>query len=363
VAGPKKGRWFDHAKNVGGGPLELIIHIRGGTQPEAFEWLRSIGVPAPERKQSRYRVAEYIYRDRSGQSRFKVVRWGPCKTFSQERFDPASGDFISGKGCMKRVELIPYRLDEWTGQAGLVLIPEGEKNCDNLWVLGLMATCNAGGAEKWKDGYGRWFAASHTVVILPDNDDPGRRLARQVARSLMKTPVCGIKVLELPGLAEKGDVSDWVTAGGTKDQLIELVKHAPEAKDWLASEAEEPVNEHHERRDKTKPDRELAARRLLRWAAKAYKRDSIEVADLFGERIKRAAARCRASQPKELAEIVAILKAAGRLRDWQRGVRHKFDVSKRDAVGVTYRSAAGGLYRVKLTADAPSRSSWRTSPR
>ena len=35
-----------------------------------------------------------------------------------------------------------------------------------------------------------------------------------------------VKVVNLPGLPPKGDVSDWLDAGGTLDQLSELVKAA-----------------------------------------------------------------------------------------------------------------------------------------
>src|SRR5262249_11543941 len=46
------------------------------------------------------------------------------------------------------------------------------------------------------------------VVILPDNDAPGRRHAEQVARSL--TPIAkSVKVVTLPELPDRGDVVDW----------------------------------------------------------------------------------------------------------------------------------------------------------
>ena len=35
-----------------------------------------------------------------------------------------------------------------------------------------------------------------------------------------------LRVLELPGLAEKGDVSDWAAAGGTAETLLQLTAEA-----------------------------------------------------------------------------------------------------------------------------------------
>jgi hypothetical protein len=65
------------------------------------------------------------------------------------------------------------------------------------------------------------------VVILPDNDEPGRKHAQQAAKSL-HGKAASVKVLELPGLPEKGDISDWLAAGGTREELLELAAEAPE---------------------------------------------------------------------------------------------------------------------------------------
>ena len=72
------------------------------------------------------------------------------------------------------------------------------------------------------------------VTIFSDNDDPGKKHAQIVAKNL-KGVAESVKVIELPGLPEKGDVSDWVRQGHTKEELIELIKTSPE---W--EETEEP---------------------------------------------------------------------------------------------------------------------------
>src|SRR5205085_10741321 len=64
------------------------------------------------------------------------------------------------------------------------------------------------------------------VVILPDNDEAGRKHAREVAANL--SPVAAeVRILELPGLPPKGDVSDWFASGGTLQQLQRLADAAP----------------------------------------------------------------------------------------------------------------------------------------
>ena len=64
-----------------------------------------------------------------------------------------------------------------------VYIVEGEKAADALAGLGVVATCSPGGANKWRAEYGKPLAGAD-VVILPDNDAPGRRHATAVAKAL-----------------------------------------------------------------------------------------------------------------------------------------------------------------------------------
>lgn len=109
----------------------------------------------------------------------------------------------------------------------LIFWVEGEKDADNLAALGAVATCSSEGAnanvEKWPVAklvplQGR------DVVILPDNDDVGRTHAVNVAREL-RSVAKSVRILELPKLKEKGDVSDWIEQGGTLSQLLDLARN------------------------------------------------------------------------------------------------------------------------------------------
>ncbi|MGZ8408132.1 MAG: hypothetical protein ACXWVJ_08915 [Caulobacteraceae bacterium] len=64
------------------------------------------------------------------------------------------------------------------------------------------------------------------MVILPDNDDVGREHALKVAGSIHAV-AASVRILELPGLPAKGDVSDWLDQGGTVEQLQALAEGAP----------------------------------------------------------------------------------------------------------------------------------------
>ena len=72
----------------------------------------------------------------------------------------------------------------------------GEKDCDNLRDLGLVATTNAGGAGKWREEYNQYLAEKH-IVILSDSDEVGEQHALQVARSLLPVAATG-KIVRLP---------------------------------------------------------------------------------------------------------------------------------------------------------------------
>jgi putative DNA primase/helicase len=111
----------------------------------------------------------------------------------------------------------------------VVVICEGEKDCDRLWALNIPATTNAGGAGKWRDALNRHFHNTD-LVIIPDRDPQaknregtlrfhpdGRRVfvgqdhARDVA-SRLSGVARRSRILEMP--APHKDVSDWFEAGG-----------------------------------------------------------------------------------------------------------------------------------------------------
>jgi hypothetical protein len=164
----------------------------------------------------------YQYRGPSGALLFEVVRYPP-KRFLQRRPAPGGGYEWNLDG----VERVPYRLPELSAAdpGELVVIAEGEKDCGNLVAKGFVATCNAGGAGKWRPEFSDHLAGRH-VAILGDNDKPGRDHAEQVAKSLIGK-AASIKVLELPDLPEEGDVSDWLQRGGTAEGLRAIIEAAP----------------------------------------------------------------------------------------------------------------------------------------
>lgn len=179
-------------------------------------------VPDTEpRVKSRIREV-YKYHAETGELLYEVVRFEP-KDFRQRQPDGRGGYIWN----MKDVRRVPYRLPELlkTDPSRSVFIPEGEKDCDRLRDCGLISTTNVGGAGKWRTDDCE-FLRGRQVVMLPDNDDVGRRHAELVAQALHGT-AAGVRILALPEVGEKGDVSDWLEAGHGVDELQRLAGEAP----------------------------------------------------------------------------------------------------------------------------------------
>ncbi|NLY15830.1 MAG: toprim domain-containing protein [Gammaproteobacteria bacterium] len=224
----EKGVWHDHEEGIGGGVLDLISRKAGiTTRAEQLSWLEKNGLKEQKPTQSLASPKvlvkpqidiTYAYEDEDGRLLFEVVRLDP-KGFRQRKPDGKGGWIWSVKG----VRQVPYHLPQLieANPSQPVFIVEGEKDVLRLESLGLVATCNAGGAGKWPDELSKHFA-DRRVVILPDNDEPGHKHAAKVAHALNMANA-DVRVLLLPGLSPKGDVSDWLDAGGTVEQLLELV--------------------------------------------------------------------------------------------------------------------------------------------
>lgn len=210
---PETGRWHCHADcQEGGDAYGFEMKLRGVKFPEAKRVVNAeLGI-ADERPTSGGIVATYDYRDERGELVYQVVRKEP-KKFLQRQPDPSQPDGWSWK--VRGLERLLYRLPEVVTSAGRVYVAEGEKDVDALRGLGLVATCNSGGAGKFTQAMAKHLAGRE-VVILPDRDPEGRKHADQVA-AYCRLEGATVLVVELPGAGK--DPADWVAAGGTREAL------------------------------------------------------------------------------------------------------------------------------------------------
>lgn len=175
--------------------------------------------------------ATYHYRDASGKAAFEKIRYEP-KDFRIRHRDASGAEVWK---LPSGVEPPLYRLPDIMkaiAQGEPVYLVEGEKDADRLAAAGLCATTNYDGAAKgnhkpkWRDSYTAALAGAD-VVLLPDNDEPGHAHMRHIAKQLAGV-ARSVRILELPELAAKGDVSDWLNAGHTIAELAELATTAPD---------------------------------------------------------------------------------------------------------------------------------------
>ncbi len=181
---------------------------------------RDLNLPRRSTRSHREIAATYDYVDASGAFLFQIVRFKP-KAFRQRRPD-GKGGWIWNLGDVPRVlyrlpELIAAPKDDW------IIVVEGEKDVETLYSFELVATCNPGGAGKWSKLANDSALECRRVVIIADKDAPGRAHALDVANRLHGR-AAQLRILELPGPGK--DVSDWMTAGGTAANLLELARDA-----------------------------------------------------------------------------------------------------------------------------------------
>jgi hypothetical protein len=170
-------------------------------------------------------VARYVYKLADGTPFLLVKKFVSAngrKNFPQFRWE--GGFWVKGKPEGPK---ILYRLPEFIAgpPTAPVYIVEGEKDADNLAKLSFVATTNSEGAGKWSSDLNSHFRGRH-VVILPDNDAPGRNHAEEVACSLSKV-AASIRIVELPDLPPKGDVSDWLRRDPSGARLVKECDRAP----------------------------------------------------------------------------------------------------------------------------------------
>jgi hypothetical protein len=169
----------------------------------------------------------YTYTGAAGNPLFTKVR-RPGKRFQWQRL-------VNGKLVVGLAENGPrplYHLPEVL-TAKYVAFCEGEKDADRLRAVlqshrmkDWAATTNPNGAaEPFRDEWREALSAKR-VIILPDNDEPGRRHADDYAAALGSI-AASVDVLPLPDLPDGGDVSDYL-AGHDEKALVALLKNPPE---------------------------------------------------------------------------------------------------------------------------------------
>lgn len=227
--------------------------------------LRDLYEDERPKEKSRDKIeAVYKYTGSDGALLFEKIRFKP-KAFTQRRY--MEGSVVWGLGGGRYYETYPgsneysqkernnartrefpetrpvlYNLPaviKGVGEKKTIFIVEGEKDADNLIVQGLIATTSFDGAsksmdrQKWRKEY-NVFLKGAEVVLIPDNDNPGRSHMMNIAREL-KGVAKSVKMVELP-VPEKEDVSFYLGEGHSIDELLNMVRNTLHVGEYMKGE-------------------------------------------------------------------------------------------------------------------------------
>jgi hypothetical protein len=218
---------------------KVLFHCHGGCdQRDVFDAVRARDLlpTTPKREEISFTQhqapvleKEWVYRSEDGTELFTKRRYktndAKGKTYSIHRVN-AEGKRIAG---LKDTRIVPLNLPEiieakQSGRA--IYLVEGEKAADALTSIGAIATTSHTGAGSWPTEITQYFANAN-VVVVPDNDEPGRVYAKRAIANLLPV-VKSIRYLDLGLMMEGDDAYEWVYhAKGTRKELAEMARQAP----------------------------------------------------------------------------------------------------------------------------------------
>lgn len=214
-----------------GGDGKVLVHCHAGcSQSKVISALKArnlwpTGSLSKNMKQTV--TGKYEYFDHNGNLLYWKERIEPGKDGRSKEFRFYHLDHEGKRQIGRGSEAMLYRKGEIC-HADTVIIVEGEKQADLLSSWGLTATTlDSGASSPWRDDY-LIDLSDKRIVILPDNDEPGRKYATKIAEAL-HGHVESLRVVELQGLTGKGDICDWVeTPGNDKGNLLGIIDATPE---------------------------------------------------------------------------------------------------------------------------------------
>lgn len=233
---PKKDTWGCFVCGVGGTAWQLAAFIAGvdpGDNAAVKAWLKERGLLNGPTSGGKHITATYDFTDEAGRLLYQEVRYEP-KDFKFRRPNGKGGwvwHLECNEDCKCEPKLPPVRRVLYNLptllKATSVLVLEGPKDCESAQKLGLVATTNAMGAKApWLPGYSETLRGKR-LCLAADADAPGVAHTKDAARSLIGM-VQSVKLIEaLPGVPNKGDLTDYVQAGGTRESLPKLIEEAP----------------------------------------------------------------------------------------------------------------------------------------
>jgi AAA domain-containing protein len=170
-------------------------------------------------------LRRHVYRQGGVPVRVKIVKKDKKGALNAYRVTGADGVTGWQYAMPEGYQRIPYFVagaDPFTAVINQPIFwTEGEKDVETVARLGGLAFSFGGCGDGLPHGCEQYIVG-RAVVILADNDNEGREHAEKKA-VLASKGAASVKVIHFHGLADKGDVSDWVETGKTFEDLKALV--------------------------------------------------------------------------------------------------------------------------------------------
>lgn len=211
LAGAKRGLWHDFATAEGGDVFSLWGSNRGisgfgNILKDIAGYYGISGCEVPGTKEKRGSPdRQHVYLNADGD----II----CYIYRYEYAD-GSKEFLPWNAANGKTEFPSprplYRLPQLLKNNVIILV-EGEKCADALAAAGFAATTLMGGANTRIEKTDLSPLKGKDIILWPDNDEPGRKYADNVAEALLKLPVSSLKITPLtPDKPAKWDAADAV---------------------------------------------------------------------------------------------------------------------------------------------------------
>lgn len=197
--------------------MRLIMQLKKFSKADAVQLLATChGLEIEYHEPDGLVEATYSYFDKNGKLLKEVLRY-PGKRFRQRRLQDGgwAWDVQGVKPSLYNLERLQF---EQT-----VIIVEGEKGCDRLNKLlltdssgGRIIAATSGGAESWSDDLADDLLY-HRVILMPDDDKPGKQYEDAIRASLEKRGI-EFRIVKFTDVGAK-DVTEFLEQGHSREDL------------------------------------------------------------------------------------------------------------------------------------------------
>ena len=262
----------DFGRNVGGDIFKLVSHIEGidfkKSLDEIVNFFQIRDVENKDEELSRPRWIGYVEKSRkcqyvehynysliSSEGEYLGYAYTKVRVMQQKKkkddngnevliwdktliYGMLNGDYIKcklekeAKATLAIYGSSVFKIQESIARQEIIFYVEGEKDANTLIKKGYTAvTC--GGSGDWKSGVSILFQSAD-VIVLADNDNPGKQLASTVVKDLRGTAK-SIKIIVPMPEVPKADITDYFEAGHTADEFENLVKTVDDTEEICTS--------------------------------------------------------------------------------------------------------------------------------